>query len=164
MRDAAAGLVLAWAFPLAAQDQQDLPPMEAPPAETPQPAGEVYEPFDAVEVYDPVNDTWDPCTVLTVFKGAYSVSCNHEKTIQRDIHVRREGGQPVGQTAAQAVTGPPFKRGDIVLASIMGLPNDWRLCVVMRNDVAKSNGYGVDCGNEYRVLPDWVRKDPKAPQ
>jgi hypothetical protein len=99
-----------------------------------------------------------------VFKGAYSVSCDYEKSIRRDIHVRRPGGQPVGQTAAQPVSGPPFKRGDIILATIMGLPNDWRLCVVIRNEVAKSNGYAINCGNDYRALPEWVRKDPKAPQ
>lgn len=156
----AAAALLLMATPAAAQDADMPPPAEAPAAA---PADEVYAEFDDVEVYDPVNDVWDPCTVLAVHKGAYRVSCDYVNSIRRDIHVRRPGGAAVGQTAAQPVTGAPFKRGDIVLASVMGLPKDWRLCVVMRNDVARSNSYALDCGTDYRALPQWVRKDPKAP-
>jgi hypothetical protein len=150
----AAFAALSLATPLAAQDTDVAPPAVAP--------AEVYATFDEVEVYDVVNDVWDSCSVLAVHKGAYRVACDGERSIRRDIHVRRPGGQPVGQTAAQPVADAPFKRGDIILASVMGLPKDWRLCVVMRNDVSRNNSYAVDCGSDYRVLPDWVRKDPKA--
>jgi hypothetical protein len=152
-------LAAAWiATPLAAQEGDPAPP---PPAAT---AAELYAEWDEVEVYDVDNDMWDPCIVRAAYKGAYRVTCNYEQTIRRDIHVRRVGGEAVGQTAAQPVTGAPFKRGDLVLASIMSLPNDWRLCVVLRNEVTKNNSYLVDCGTEYRSLPQWTRKDPKAPQ
>lgn len=120
--------------------------------------------WDDVEVLDPVNDVWNACTVLKVFPGAYKVACNGEQSIQRDVNVRSPGGEQPGQTDAAPVNGPPFKRNDIVLASPMGLANDWRLCVIVLNQVAKSNTYVVDCGySNQHVLPKWVRRDPKAP-
>lgn len=129
------------------------------------PAAPLLAAFDEVEVEDPVEPGfWDRCTVIEAFQGAYEVSCNSTRSIRRDIHVRPVGGQPVAQTAAKPVTGEPFTRGSLVLASIMGLPDHWQLCVVQRNNVATTNSYEVQCaGSKYNVLPRWLRVDPKAP-
>lgn len=151
----------------------DAPPVEPglapaatpPPTPTPAPAAPIYAAYDQVEVEDPVEPGfWDKCTVIEAFQGAYEVSCNTTRSIRRDIHVRAIGGQPVAQTAARPVTGEPFTRGSLILASIMGLPDDWQLCVVQRNNVATTNSYQIQCaGSKYNVLPRWLRVDPKAP-
>lgn len=160
-------LALCAASPAPAQDGGEIPPAPdggmPPPAEAGPPAGEVFAEWDEVEVLDIENDIWDPCRVLAVFPGAYKVSCNYETSLRRDMHVRKPGAAGAAQSAAQPVSGPPFKRNDLVLVTTMGLPDDWKLCIVLRNEVAKSNSYLVDCGTEIRVLPKWVRKDPKAP-
>jgi hypothetical protein len=123
------------------------------------------KPFDKAEVLDVENNVWDPCTVIAVYKGAYQVSCTYTKSLRRDIHVRKAGGEAAAQTAAQAVTGPPFKRDDIVLASPLSLPDKWKLCIVERNGLAATNSYALECGGtKYNVGPDWVRTDPEAPQ
>ena len=154
-------LTLALAAPavLHAQAADGAPPAEAaPPAPT-------LKPFDKAEVLDVENNVWDPCTVIAVYKGAYQVSCNYTKSLRRDIHVRKTGGEATGQTAAQAVTGPPFKRDDIVLASPLDLPDKWKLCIVERNALSSTNSYALECdGAKYNVGPDWVRADPEAPQ
>lgn len=136
---------------------------EASPAPPPQEAP--YAAYQTVEVADAENPgQWRRCTVIEAFIGAYEVSCDYTHTVVRDIHVRLPGGQPVGQTAAQPVSGPPFKSGDLVLASVMGLPDDWRLCTVVRNAVESGNHYVVRCGRSpYNALPRWVRVDPAAP-
>ncbi len=142
----------------------DVAPAVPPTATGGTPAA-AYAAYDQVEVEDPVEPGfWDKCTVIEAFQGAYEVSCNHTRSIRRDIHVRPIGGRPVSQTAAKPVTGAPFTRGSIVLASVMGLPDDWRLCIVQRNNVATTNGYEIQCaGSRYVVLPRWLRVDPKAP-
>lgn len=133
------------------------PTETAPPAPTPPPAP-TYKKWAKVEVLDKVNNVWKKCIVLDIYKGAYKVECNHEKSIQLDTHVRKSKGQPVAQTAADQVNGPPFKRGDIVLVSPMGLSNDWHLGIVELDQVQKSNSYVVDFGNgSTNVLPNWVR-------
>ncbi|MBX3593812.1 hypothetical protein [Sphingomonas sp.] len=173
------------ALPATAQDIPDAPiapggqaiptpEMAAPAAAVAPPPGQAapvaaapaFREYDKVEVADAENPgMWKACTVLTVFKGAYEVSCNYTRTIARDVSTRKPGGQATPQTAAQPVSGPPFKAGDIVLGSIMGLPDDWRLCVILRNEVASSNSYPSNCGgSQYRLLPKWVRVDPDAPQ
>lgn len=143
-----------------------MPPAEMQQAPAPQAAPLLRE-FDTVEVADAENPgLWNDCTVIEVFNGAYEVSCNYTRTIERDIHVRKPGGQTAGQTAAQPVSGPPFKAGDIVLGTTMGLPDDWRLCVILRNQVQSSNSYVANCGGGtlLHLLPTWVRVDPDAPQ
>lgn len=159
-------LALIASVPALAQDGGMPPDAEQPPPDIGPgaPAAETYAEWDEVEVYDSVNELWDKCVVLAVYKGAYKVSCNYTHSIQRDINVRKPGGSAASHTAAQRVNGPPFKRGDLALVSPMGLPNDWRLCVVLRDEVAQFNRYVVDCGNQNSALPKWIRKDPKAPQ
>lgn len=149
------------AVPAIAQDMAPVAPDMAPPPPAP-----VLRQFQRVEVEHPENPgVWRPCTVAQVFKGAYEVSCNYSLSMARDTRVRPVGGQPAAQTAAQPVTGPPFKRDDIVLASPMSLIDDWRLCVVRLNTVQSENNYAVRCGgSDYRVLPNWVRVDDEAPQ
>lgn len=129
------------------------------------PPAPVIAAYQTVEVADLENPgQWRRCTVIEAFTGAYEVSCNYTHSVVRDIHVRLPGGQAPTQTAAQAVTGPPFREGDIILASVMGLPDDWRLCVVVRNAVESGNHYVVRCGRSpYNALPQWVRVDPAAP-
>ena len=172
-------IALCSAFPVAAQEVPPpdapvqaappvagvAPPVVAAPVVAPPPAAPTLAPYDKVEVEDPVDKGhWDPCIVLEVFQGAYAVSCNYERSIRRDIHVRPIGGQPPAQSAARPATGEPWPRGAIVLASVMGLPDDWRLCVIRRNDVATSNSYVTNCGaSDYNVLPRWIRADPAAP-
>lgn len=154
------------AIPADAPPVEPGPAAETTPGPTPTaPAAPLYAAYDQVEVEDPVEPGfWDKCTVIEAFQGAYEVSCNSTRSIRRDIHVRAIGGQPVSQTAAKPVTGEPFTRGSLVLASIMGLPDDWQLCVVQRNNVATTNGYEIQCaGSKYNVLPRWLRVDPKAP-
>ena len=144
-------------------------PAPAAPVHVPVPASAPAAPqlqtFQKVEVEDPIDKGhWDPCTILEVFQGAYAVSCNYERSIRRDIHVRPIGGQPPAQSAARPATGEPWPRGAIVLGSPMGQPDDWRLCVIRRNDVAASNSYVVTCGaSDYRLLPRWIRADPESP-
>ena len=135
------------------------------PAPAPAPAAPLLQAFQKVEVEDPVDKGyWDACTVIEAFQGAYAVNCPSGRLIRRDIHVRPIGGQPPAQTAARPVTGEPWPRGAIVLGSPMGLPDDWRLCVIRRNDVAASNSYVATCGaSDYRLLPRWIRADPEAP-
>lgn len=154
----AAAAMAAFAAQTQAQDATAQPAVAPPP---------VFKQYQKVEVADDENPgVWKACTIETVFKGAYVVSCNYDLSMVRDIKVRAVGGQPAGQTAAQPVTGPPFKRDDIVLASPMGLIDDWRLCVVLGNYVQSQNTYEVRCGGRstYRVLPRWVRVDDEAPQ
>ncbi|MBX3563319.1 MAG: hypothetical protein KF730_01965 [Sphingomonas sp.] len=129
-------------------------------------AAQPYREYDKVEVEDAENPgEWNACTVTKVFKGAYEVSCNYAKSIRRDIQVRLPGREPVAQSAAIPVSGPPFVKDDLVLVSTMGLPDDWKLCVVRRNQVNSLNTYVVACGgSDYNVLPKWVRADPEAPQ
>ncbi|WP_157073711.1 hypothetical protein [Sphingomonas soli] len=156
-------VVSAQPAPVAPPIAPPVAPMQPAPAT---PAAALYKEYQKVEVADAENPgMWNTCTVITVFTGAYEVSCNYTHSIVRDVHVRKPGGQPQGQTAAQAVTGPPFKAGDIVLGTIMGLPDDWRLCVILRNQLQSSNGYVAKCGrSEMHLLPKWVRADPDAPQ
>ncbi|OYY91243.1 MAG: hypothetical protein B7Y45_04465 [Sphingomonas sp. 28-66-16] len=143
-----------------AQSAEEAPP----PAAAAAPAA-TLNPFDKAEVLDVDNDVWDPCTILAVYKGAYQVSCKYTKSLRRDVHVRKPGAAPAGQTAAQAVTGPPFKRDDIVLASPLSLPDRWELCIVERNALSSSNGYALQCGGSpYFVGRDWIRADPEATQ
>lgn len=164
------------AGPVPVEMPADAPPTVQPgapemaPGPTPSPtlaapAAPPYAAYDQVEVEDPVEPGfWDKCTVIEAFQGAYAVDCNYSRSIRRDIHVRPVGGQPVTQTAARPATGEPWPRGAIILGSPMGLPNDWRLCVIRRNDVAASNSYVATCGaSDYRLLPRWIRADPKAP-
>lgn len=108
------------------------------------------------------------CTVLEVFVGAYRIQClnrpGRAQFIARDLDVRRPDGTAPQQSAATAPTGPPFRPGDIVLASPLGLQDEqyWRLCVVVSNQVRETNSYTVNCGDSrYNVLPDWVRVDPE---
>ncbi|WGM48920.1 hypothetical protein KOAAANKH_03834 [Brevundimonas sp. NIBR10] len=140
-------------------------PAVVPAAPVAPPAAPPLAAYTEVEVEDPVDPGfWDRCTVIEAFQGAYEVSCNHTRTIRRDVHVRPVGGQPVTQTAARPAAGPPFGRGTIVLGSTMGLPNDWKLCVILRNEVEATNSYAANCGGgPIRLLPNWARADPKAP-
>jgi hypothetical protein len=126
--------------------------------------GQQYQEWDQVEVYDPENDVWDRCTVGEAFPGAYKVRCDFGVLLKRDVHVRKIGEPAVGETTAQAVNGPPFKRNDVVEVTPTGLPNKFQLCIVVRSYMSTSQGYDVDCGSRtYRVLADWVRKDRNAP-
>lgn len=158
---ALSALVAFVAWPVLAQEAVPADPgaMAPPPAP-------VLRQHQRVEVEDPENPgLWRPCTVDTVFQGAYAVNCNYEVSVVRDTKVRGLGGQPAAQTAAQPVSGPPFKRNDIVLVSPMGLPDDWRLCIVLANYVQSQNNYEVRCDRgPARVLPQWVRVDDEAPQ
>lgn len=137
----------------------------APDQSAPPPAAPLYQLYQRVEVEDAADPGfWDPCTISGVHRGAYEVTCNYTASIRRDIHVRPVGGQPVTQTAAPPVTGPPFGRGAIVLASPMYLPDRWQLCVVLRNRLAEVNAYELRCGgSDYAVGPEMVRIDPNAP-
>ena len=108
------------------------------------------------------------CTVLEVFVGAYRIQClnrpGRAQFIARDLDVRRPDGTAPQQSAATAPAGPPFRPGDIILASPMGLQAEqyWQLCVVVSNQVMEANSYTVNCGDSrYNVLPDWVRADPE---
>ena len=150
------------AIPAAPAVAPTAPVVPAAPAAPPAP---VLAAYTEVEVEDPVEPGfWDRCTVIEAFQGAYEVSCNYTRTIRRDIHVRPVGGQPATQTAARPAAGPPFGRGSIVLGSTMGLPNDWKLCVILRNEVEANNSYAANCGGgPIRLLPAWARADPKAP-
>ena len=155
----AAALFLAFATAASAQPAGELAPIpDAPIAPT-------LKPFQKVEATDPENPgVWMPCTVNTAYLGAYELTCNYTRRMFRDVHVRVPGGSVMDRTAAQAVSGPPFKAGDIVLASVMSLPDDWRLCVVESNNVQSQNNYLLACaGSKYRALPQWVREDPDAP-
>ena len=136
----------------------------APPTPTAEPAP-TLKPFQKVQVTDPENPgQWKNCTIVTVHTGAYDVNCNGARATVRDVHVRTPGGQPVAQTAAQPVTAP-YKTGDLVLVSVMSLPDDWRLCVVERNQIASQNNYRLTCGGSvYHQQPKWVREDPDAPK
>lgn len=129
------------------------------------PAAPLLQPYQRVEVEDPVDrGYWDACTIIEAFPGAYAVNCPSGRMIRRDIHVRPVGGQAPTQTAARPAVSEPWPRGAIVLGSPMGLPDDWRLCVIRRNDVAASNSYVATCGaSDYRLLPKWIRADPEAP-
>lgn len=108
------------------------------------------------------------CTVIQVFVGAYRIQClnrpGRAQFIARDIDVRRPDGVLPQQSAATAPTGPPFRPGDLVLATPMGLLGEqyWQLCVVISNQVEETNSYVVNCGSSpMNVLPDWVRADPE---
>ena len=148
---------VALAMPAGAQDAA-APAPAAPPAPT-------LKPFQKVQVADPENPgQWDNCTIITAHTGAYDVNCGGRQKTVRDVHVRAPGGQPVAQTAAQPVTAP-YKTGDLVLVSVMSLPDDWRLCVVERNQVQSQNAYRLSCGGTiYHQQPKWVREDPDAPK
>jgi len=129
-------------------------------------AAPALKPFQKVQAMDPENPgLWNNCTVITVHAGAYDVNCGGRQYTVRDVQVRTPGGAPVAKTAAQPVSGPPFKAGDLVLASVMSLPDDWRLCVVERNMVQSQNSYRLSCGGTiYHQQPKWVREDPDAPK
>jgi hypothetical protein len=108
------------------------------------------------------------CTVLDVYVGAYRIECRNRpgqaQLIARDLDIRRPDGSAPQQSAAAAPTGPPFSPGDLILASPMGLQSeeDWRLCVVISNQVTATNSYVVNCGySPQHVLPQWVRADPE---
>ena len=63
------------------------------------------------------------------------------------------------------MTGPPFARGALILASVLSVPDNWRLCVVLRNRVQESGSYELRCaGGTYNVAPQWLRVDPDAPR
>lgn len=122
---------------------------------------------DTVAFSDPENPGRPAnCTVLAVHVGAYRVQCmalNPMQRIVRDIDVARPGAQPPETSAAVPPSGPPFKAGDLVLVTPMGLQaeDNWQLCVVISNQVRSSNSYTVDCGyRPQNVLPEWVRADP----
>lgn len=118
-----------------------------------------YQELDRVEVYDPDNDEWDPCTVDQAFPGAYKVTCNSGKTLQRDIHVRKVGEQAAGQTAGREVSGPPFRKNDVVLATISGQPDQFKLCIILQSFMSNGMGYDVDCGTgPFRVQARWVKQ------
>lgn len=158
------------------------PPVTGPPAATPPvttaPTGgrrvardpnRPIGPNDTVIYEDPLMPGQPQrCTVLEVFVGAYRIQClnrpGRAQFIARDLDVRRPDGTAPQQSAATAPTGPPFRPGDIILASPMGLQDEqyWRLCVVISNQVRETNSYTVNCGDSrYNVLPDWVRADPE---
>lgn len=77
--------------------------------------------------------------------------------------VRAAGAKAPTQSAAQPVSGPPFKHGDIILASPTSMASDWKLCVVTLNAVNTLNKYDLDCGYETAAQPGWGREDPEAP-
>lgn len=121
--------------------------------------------YETVQYTDPKNPGPPlDCTVLEVHQGAYSLDCYGNRLIVRDIYLNRAGDVPISYSAARPVSGPPFMPGDIILATLMGLPQAeyWETCVVVSNEVNRSNAYVVNCGGRSlsRVLPDWVRVDP----
>ncbi|MCC6305942.1 MAG: hypothetical protein IT545_12210 [Rhodobacteraceae bacterium] len=101
--------------------------------------------------------------VHQTYQGAYHVECQYGHSIARDIHVRAAGAKAPTQSAAQPVSGPPFKHGDIILASPTSMASDWKLCVVTLNAVNTLNKYDLDCGYETAAQPGWEREDPEAP-
>jgi hypothetical protein len=151
------------------------PVTEAPPSPPMPPSGgrrvarDTNRPigvYDTVDYEDPANPgAPSRCTVQAVFPGAYKLECpslSPRQQIIRDIDVRRPGGQ-APQTSAVGPAVAPFRPNDLVLVSSMGLMAEeyWKLCAVLRNSVASTNSYVVDCGyGPVNVLPDWVRQDP----
>jgi hypothetical protein len=132
---------------------------------TPALAQNTLKPFQKVEAMDPENPgLWKSCVVTAIHTGAYDVNCTGTRFTARDVHVRLPGGAPVAKTAAQPVSAP-YKAGDLVLVSVMSLPDDWRLCVVERNQLQSQGNYRLLCGGTvYHQQPKWVREDPDAPQ
>ena len=111
------------------------------------------------------DDSWRSCVVKTVMVGAYDLQCDdYMHYLVRDVNVRKPGGSAGTQTLAQAVEGPPFKAGDLVLASPVTLATVWELCMVVRP--VANDYYQVTCANQVQksVPAKWVRVDPKAPE
>lgn len=176
----------AWAAAALAQPAPVPPPTDtpAPPAATAPSVAPVAptggrrvarDPNRPIGVHDTVvfDDPRMPgqpqrCTVLDAYVGAFRLQCMNRpgqaQFIARDLDVRRPDGVAPPQSAATAPTGPPFRPGDLVLTSPMGLMDEryWQLCVVISNQVEQTNSYTVNCGySPQNVLPDWVRADPE---
>lgn len=123
---------------------------------------QTYKRFDKVEAETEAGFPWEKCYVDAVFPGAYALSCDRTgRVMVYDVKVRKPGGQPIAQTAAQPVVEGQWKHNDLVLASPTYLASSWELCAY---DRPQGGGHAVMCGTTgYVVGNDWVRVDPDAP-